>query len=77
MSLAKGISQLIADSDYIAATCPRSTEHFENFPNDPVPGVEDHLHWFVEDFGYRPGHGHHSHGGLRAARIAASRSRPW
>jgi len=54
MSLAQGISQLIADSDYVARHLPEIEGHFENFPKDPVPGAEDHLHWFVEDFGYRP-----------------------
>jgi hypothetical protein len=54
MSLAKGIGQLIADSDYVARHLPELDQHFENYPKNPIPGVEDHLHWSVEDFGYRP-----------------------
>jgi hypothetical protein len=54
MSLAKGVSQLIADSQYVARNLPEIDRHFENYPHDQALGGENHLYWFVEDYGYRP-----------------------
>jgi len=54
MSLEQGISQLIADSEYVTRNLPEIDRHFEKFPHDETSGVEDHLHWSVEDYGYRP-----------------------
>jgi hypothetical protein len=54
MSLATGISQLIADTEYLDRYLPAIDRHLEKFPHDTTPGLEDHMHWSVEDYGYRP-----------------------
>ena len=34
--------------------CPRVNQYFEEFPNHELSGGDGHLHWSVQDYGYRP-----------------------
>jgi hypothetical protein len=54
MSLATGVRSLFVDAKYVTKHLAALDRHLELFPEDVAPGAEDHLHWSVADYGYRP-----------------------
>jgi hypothetical protein len=54
MSLATGVRSLFADASYVTKHLAALDRHLDLFPEDSAPGAEDHLHWSVADYGYRP-----------------------
>jgi len=54
MSLATGVRSLFADAEYVTKHLSALDQHLDRFPEDAAPGAEDHLHWSVADYGYRP-----------------------
>lgn len=54
MSLATAVRSLFVDAKYVTKHLAALDRHLELFPEDAAPGAEDHLHWSVADYGYRP-----------------------